>query len=276
MKGGKKKRKGKRKKRNNALQGMRRELMVLMLAGLHAGLHVALPASSMALFHAPLRGGDITSGVLTRGEKVLVAGRLLHLRGGRDESLGTTEYGELQPEDLESDMCLVSNEDLESIDTDAPGVHKVSFTPAAQAYLEKTMRELLGETEHKVDDDVQVDDQPDEEFQMQEAHKFNDMLRAHPDRHSKSRGGGTISVDGPCADLDGSIWEYLRAADEQADDSANSSEFFEYLDNARAAFNRTDIPQESLNPADELDADMRRDPGDDFAFKQMFSTADDW
>ena len=55
-----------------------------MLAGLHAGLHVALSASSMALFHVPLRGGDITSGVLTRGEKVLVAGRLLHLRGGRD------------------------------------------------------------------------------------------------------------------------------------------------------------------------------------------------
>jgi len=182
----------------------------------------------------------------------------------------------LEDEDGESSMMFLSNADLDGIDPDAPGVKAMQFTPAAQAHLEQTVREFMGYAEPIGDDDDGVDlhDEPDEEFRQQTAARFDALLGSHPDRTSKVPGLGSYRVSGPCAGVDGSMWEYLDAVGEEVD-SGNSSEFEAYLDDAKQAFNRSDIVDEPFNPAEEFDDDMARDPGAEAAYGYMFAR-NDW
>jgi len=207
-----------------------------------------------------------------------LTGRLplvVRLRGGQgdggqeDDEQETYEGVSLLPEDMSSSMHFVSNSELEVVDTEAQGVKDIRFTPAAQAYIETALREHMGYIDPKPDDGVDVVDQPDTDDMQRGLDIFSNMLNRHPDRTSKRRGAGAIKVDMPCANADGSVWEYLQAVGDEVD-SGNSSEFEEFLENARASFNRTDTHEDTRNPADEFDDDMIRDEGADAAYKLMF------
>jgi len=84
------------------------------------------------------------------------------------------------------------------------------------------------------------------EFRQHTAARSDALLGDHPDRTSKVPGQGSYRVSGACAGVDGSMWEYLGAAGEEVD-SGNSSEFEAYLDDAKQAFNRSDITSSSTN-----------------------------
>ena len=201
---------------------------------------------------------------------------VLRLRGGQLDGLAGLDSELELAQDLDSSLGLESNSELEAVDWDAPGVQAVRFTPAARAYIDEKMREFMEYEEPKTAQDEGVDlcDAPDEDFQRRAAERFDDVLRSRPDRSSKVRGRGGYNVTGPCAGVDGSVWDYLEAAGDDID-SGNSSEFEEYLNGAREAFNRSDTLAPSFNPQDEFDDDVVRDPAVDWTYQHMFP-ADDW
>ena len=196
----------------------------------------------------------------------------LRLQGGQEEDVSDPEL----PQDLESSLGLMSNSELEDVDWDAPGLQDVRFTPAARAYMDKKMQEFMEYTEPKTTEEegVALHDEPDEDFQERAAAKLNAVLQSHPDRRSKVRGRNGFNVTGPCAHVHGSVWDYIHAAGDDVE-SGNSSEFEEYLNEARAAFNRSDTREPSGNPQDEFDDDVVRDPAFDWAFQHM-TPPDNW
>ena len=202
----------------------------------------------------------------------------VRLRGGQDQEEEREETYEgvpLQIEDMDSSMQFVSGSDLEVLDTEAQGVKDISFTPAAQAYLDATLREFMGYADPKPDDDdgVKLITEPDDDDLKRGMDQFSNMLNRHPDRTSLRKGAAPVKVKAPCALADGSVWEYLQAVGDGFD-SGNSSEFEEYLENGRASFNRTDTRPDNFNPADEFDDDMARDPASEAAYKLMFPVDD--
>jgi hypothetical protein len=196
----------------------------------------------------------------------------LRLQGGQEEGVSDPEL----PQDLESSLGLISNSELEDVNWESPGLHDVRFTPAARAYIDEKIQEFMEYTEPKTaeEEGVTLHDEPDEDFQERAAAKLNDVLQSYPDRRSKVRGHSGFNVTGPCARVDGSVWDYLHAAGDDVE-SGNSSEFEEYLNEARAAFNRSDTREPSGNPQDEFDDDVVRDPAFDWAFQHM-NPPDNW
>ena len=192
---------------------------------------------------------------------------VVRLRGGQDAP------PQEQEEDMDSSLGLTSNSDA-AVDPDAPGVQAMQFTPAAQALLEAAARELadgggVDPAAAAEPDGVELEHEPDGDFRARTSARFNALLRAHPDRFSKARNGEPLHVTGSCADIDGSLLDYLEAAGEDVD-SGNSSEFEAYLNDARAAFNRSDAPKTHRNPSDALDPDMPRDVEAEAACRFMF------
>ena len=197
---------------------------------------------------------------------------VVRLRGGQ----GTPPQE--QEEDMESSLGLISNSDA-VVDPDAPGVQAMKFTPAAQALLEEAARELadgggVDPAAAAEPDGVELEHEPDGDFRARTSARFNALLRAHPDRFSRAHTGAPIHVTGSCADIDGSLMDYLEAAGEDVD-SGNSSEFEAYLNDARAAFNRSDAPRPHRNPSEALDADMPRDVDAEAAYRFMFPPDND-